>query len=81
MRLRRDISAEDLLRALRRYGYEQTRQTGSHIRLTTSHNGEHHITIPRNHQLRVGTSQAILKEIAEHFKMDWEALAEELFQK
>jgi predicted RNA binding protein YcfA (HicA-like mRNA interferase family) len=32
-----------------------TRQTGSHLRLTTLERGEHHVTIPRHTSLRVGT--------------------------
>lgn len=35
LRLPRDLSGRDLARALRRYGYEVTRETGSHMRLTT----------------------------------------------
>ncbi len=39
MRTPRDISGEELARALKRYGYEISRQTGSHMRLTTQKNG------------------------------------------
>ncbi len=46
MRLPRDVSGEDLARRLRVLGYEITRQTGSHMRLTTQEGGEHHVTIP-----------------------------------
>ena len=46
MRLPRDIGAEELIRLLRRYGYQETRQVGSHIRITTAEKGEHHLTIP-----------------------------------
>jgi predicted RNA binding protein YcfA (HicA-like mRNA interferase family) len=46
MRLPRDLDGEELAVLLRRYGYEVTRQTGSHMRLTTTQGGEHHITIP-----------------------------------
>ncbi len=81
MRIPRDIGGEDLISLLRRYGYESTRQTGSHIRITTSLNGEHHVTIPRHKPLRVGTLQAILRDIAGHLNMDWRAFAEELFSK
>ncbi|MCY7377454.1 MAG: type II toxin-antitoxin system HicA family toxin [Pyrinomonadaceae bacterium] len=35
MKLRRDISGADLVKILRGLGYEISRQTGSHIRLTT----------------------------------------------
>jgi hypothetical protein len=36
MRLPRDLSGRDLLKALERDGYGVTRQTGSHLRLTTA---------------------------------------------
>ncbi len=42
MRMPRDISAADLVKALGRLGYRVTRQKGSHIRLTTERDGEHH---------------------------------------
>ena len=35
MRLPRDVSAADLVKALNRLEYRVTRQKGSHIRLTT----------------------------------------------
>jgi hypothetical protein len=47
MRLPRDFSGDQLAILLRRYGYEVTRQTGSHMRLTTTQEGEQHVTIPR----------------------------------
>ncbi len=79
MRIPRDIGAEDLISLPRRYGYQSTRQTGSHIRRTTAMNGEHHITIPRHKPLRVGTLQGILKDIADHLNTDWHSFAEQLF--
>lgn len=51
MKLPRDISGEELATRLRKLGYEVTRTTGSHQRLTTAQNGEHHITIPLHHPL------------------------------
>lgn len=36
MRLPRNLGGDDLIALLQRYGYEVTRQTGSHIRLTTT---------------------------------------------
>jgi predicted RNA binding protein YcfA (HicA-like mRNA interferase family) len=35
MKLPRDMSGDELARLLGEYGYTVTRQTGSHIRLTT----------------------------------------------
>jgi len=47
MKLPRDMGGEELAALLGRYGYKITRQTGSHIRLTSiSKVSEHHITIP-----------------------------------
>lgn len=34
MRLPRDLSGDELIKQLQKFGYEQTRQTGSHVRLT-----------------------------------------------
>jgi len=79
VRLPRDLSGRDLARALRRYGYAITRETGSHMRLTTQQRGEHHVTIPDHAHLRVGTLASILADVAGHFHIERTALAEELF--
>lgn len=74
MKLPRDWSGDELVSLLRKYGYVVTRQTGSHMRLTTSQNGEHHITIPRHTPLRAGTLNSILRDVAQHFGIDRDAL-------
>lgn len=51
MKIPRDINAINLIKALKILGYEVTRQTGSHIRLTTTQEGEHHITIPNHFKI------------------------------
>jgi predicted RNA binding protein YcfA (HicA-like mRNA interferase family) len=79
MRLPRELSGEELVKALKKYGYEATRQSGSHIRLTTILQGEHHITIPAHKYLKVGTLNAILSDIALHLKMEKADLIKELF--
>lgn len=81
MRLPRDLSGNDLAQALRKLGYQVTRQTGSHIRLTTPERGEHHLTIPNHNPLRVGTLSGILADVAEHFGLSREELAGRLFGK
>jgi len=43
-RIPRDISGQELIKALQLLGYNITRQVGSHIRLSTLEKGEHHIT-------------------------------------
>jgi predicted RNA binding protein YcfA (HicA-like mRNA interferase family) len=79
VKLPRDLSGEDLAKALTRFDYMVDRQTGSHIRLTTQLNGEHHITVPAHNPLKVGTLNAILRDIAEHFDLTRDELLSQLF--
>ena len=81
MRLPRDVSGMQLAILLGRYGYEVTRQTGSHIRLTTTQEGEHHVTIPLHGSLRIGTLSAVLSDVTEHLGIPRQALVETLFGK
>jgi predicted RNA binding protein YcfA (HicA-like mRNA interferase family) len=80
MRLPRDLDGDDLVKALRIFGYELTRQTGSHMRLTTSVHGKHHVTVPKHSPLRVGTLSGILSDVAGHLGMTREELAERIWQ-
>ena len=66
MKLPRDISGRELASQLARLGYEIDHQTGSHIRLTTTRDGEHHVTVPAHDPLKVGMLNAILRAVAEH---------------
>lgn len=70
MRLPRDASGKSLIKALKPFGYEASRQVGSHIRLTTVQLGTHHVTIPNHDPIRVGTLASILDDVASHFKID-----------
>ena len=79
MKLPREISGEELAKLLKKYGYEITRQTGSHIRLITTLKGEHHITIPAHKDLKIGTLSSILSDIAIHFKIEKGDLIKTLF--
>jgi predicted RNA binding protein YcfA (HicA-like mRNA interferase family) len=69
MKLPRDLDADQLAKALSELGYVVTRQTGSHMRLTTQENGQHHITVPNHSPIKVGTLNAIFRDIAEHFEI------------
>ena len=74
MRTPRDLDGNQLIKRLRKLGYDQTRQSGSHVRLTRepapdSDESEHHVTVPLHSPLRVGTLNAILGDIAEHLGM------------
>ena len=79
MKLPRDVSGRELATALQLLGYRITRQTGSHIRLTTTERGEHHVTVPDHDPLRVGTLAGILGDVAAHFDFTREELAKRLF--
>ena len=80
MKLPRDISGADLASMPTRYRYTIVRQSGSHIRLTSTIKGtEHHGTIPAHSPLKVGTLSAILSDVAEYLELDRDSLAGELF--
>ena len=79
MTLPRDLSGDQLVRLLRRCGYEVTRQSSSHIRLSSRRMGrEHHITVPDHRDLRVGTLSAILTDVAGYLEMEKAALVTQL---
>ena len=79
MKLPRDLSGLELAKKLVVLGYKVSRQTGSHIRLTTQQNGEHHITIPQHDPLKVGTFSAVLNDVAKHFLISHDELIKRLF--
>ena len=79
MKLPRDLSGVELARALERIGYRVTRQTGSHLRLSTDSPSQHHITIPAHDPLKVGTLASILADVAAHLKLDRGELLRRLF--
>ena len=79
MRLPRDWSGSDLVKALGTVGYRVTRQTGSHIRLTArAESGEHHVTIPNHNPIKAGTLSSILRDVAEHLGLTRDELIRRL---
>ena len=78
MRIPRDLSGADLVKRLGRFGYEVTRQTGSHLRLTSNVRGVHHLTIPNHDPLRIGTLAAILDSVASHHGLSRDDLLQQL---
>ena len=75
MRVPRQLSGQDVARALRMLGYERARQDGSHIRLTTQVNGTQHVTVPNHKPLKVGTLLGgVLKPVAAHHRLTVEEL-------
>ncbi len=84
MRLPRDMTGAELAVCLSRLGYVQTRQTGSHVRLTCGSPRQHHVTIPLHDPLhdplRVGTLAAILSDVAEEHGLARDVLLQILFR-
>ena len=81
MKIPRDISGKELAKLLSKLSYTITRQTGSHIRLTSSKQPEHHITIPAHKSLKVGTGNSILNDVATYLELTKEIVIEKLFGK
>lgn len=81
MRLPRDVSGITLAKRLSKLGYVVTRQVGSHMRLSTETNGTHHITIPAHDPLKIGTINAILRDLSEHHGLSRDKLLNEILDK
>lgn len=79
MKMPRDISGKDLVKALRTFGYEFVRQNGSHIMITTIQNGEHHLVIPNHNPLKIGTLNAIVSQVSHHHNITKEKALQKLF--
>jgi len=59
MKLPRDLSGADVVRALEKMGFQLIRQTGSHIRLTR---GATYVTVPNHPAVAAGTLRNILRQ-------------------
>ena len=83
MRLPRSLSGIELAALLRRrYGYNLTRQTGSHMRLTSTYLGyEHHVSVPRHNPLKLGTLSGILGDVAAYLEITQDQLVLELLHR
>jgi len=79
MKVPRDISANQLIKMLSKIGYSQTKQVGSHIRLTLNKEGNSfHITIPNHNPIKIGTLNNILNDISAQVKISKQELIERL---
>ncbi|MHA1337706.1 MAG: type II toxin-antitoxin system HicA family toxin [Promethearchaeota archaeon] len=79
MKIPRNVSGEKLSKLLKKFGFRITRQTGSHMRLTSNINGIFHITIPKHKNLKIGTLNNILSDIADYLNINKNELILELF--
>lgn len=79
-KLPRDLSADDLIKALsKHYNYEVIRRESSHIRLRTFLKGkhsEHSITIPDHNPIKVPTLSNILRDVALHLDISKKEIIE-----
>ena len=78
-RIPRDLTGVDLIKAMRRIGYLETRTTGSHVRVTCPGPPQHHLTIPKHDPLKVGTLAGILDDLARERKTTRDAILALLF--
>lgn len=81
MKLPRDVSGAQLIRALERLEYRVVRQTGSHVRLICIACEEHHLTVPLHDPLRIGTLAAILADVEVRHHLSRDELITRLFGK
>lgn len=79
-RIPRDIPGQDLVKKLKKYGYQISRERGRHIRLVSIHKSkEHKITIPDHQEIKIGTLNNILNDVANYLEITKEELLKELF--
>jgi predicted RNA binding protein YcfA (HicA-like mRNA interferase family) len=79
MKLPRNLTGAQLIRALGKLGYVATRQTGSHVRLSCDAPAQHHITVPQHDPLRIGTLASILAAVADAHALSRDELLQVLF--
>jgi predicted RNA binding protein YcfA (HicA-like mRNA interferase family) len=63
----RNLNGRKLCDRLSRFGYFDDRHHGDHYIMTTLEGGEHHVDVPQQKPLKVGTLSSILKKVAAHF--------------
>lgn len=78
VRLPRDVSAEQLCRALGRLGYRLDRQSGSHMTLVHAMHPEWQVGFPRHNPLKVGMLHAAISKVAGQLGVDQIELLESL---
>lgn len=81
MKLPRDLDGIKLVKRLERFGYQLHHQTGSHIIVRTSQNGEHSISVPHHKLLKIGTLNSILNDVADHLGIDKKTVTERLLSR
>ena len=57
------VSGREIVKALRKIGYEQDRQRGSHIVLRQTASPHRRVTVPDHNEVAKGTLRAIIREV------------------
>ena len=75
MKIPRDLSGHDLVQMLcRKWAYRVVHQEGSHVVLETDEPSHQRLAVPAHRYLRIGTLNAILRTVANHKRVDRNAL-------
>lgn len=75
MKLPRDISGSKLMATLcGSWGYRKVNQEGSHVTLQTDEPTRQRVVVPDHKAVRIGTLNAILRQVAEHKGVTREAI-------
>ncbi|WP_456416323.1 type II toxin-antitoxin system HicA family toxin [Methanocaldococcus sp.] len=73
------VRGKDLIKFLKKLGYEIVRQRGSHIRLRKeTEYGIHNITVPYHEEIAKGTLNAILNDVSKWNNIPKEELIKKL---
>ena len=64
-----DVNGDDFVRGLKRVGYDELRQKGSHVQMVTQINSEHHASVPLHKPIKTGTLTGILASVAAHLQI------------
>ena len=59
MKLPRDVTGDEAVRAFQRIGFRILRQRGSHVQMT---DGSRHVTVPAHDAIRPGTLKSMLRQ-------------------
>lgn len=65
------LSGKELIKRLRRLGYDQKSQRGSHVKLVRVYaEGRHIIVVPLHKELERGTLQSIIRRLRLHLSQE-----------
>ena len=77
MKIPRHLSGHDLVQTLcRKWGYRLVHQEGSHVVLETDEPSHQRLAVLARKYLRIGTLNAILRTVANHKRVQRDAIIE-----